>query len=102
MEIKRGDTFAFLVVMNDQTNQPIIISPTNLKCQIRDVANKLVCLMDISETEIPGQYLFEAESTDEWPIGKVMYDIRYIIEGKKYRTQTSTIDVIKEITKDVD
>ena len=92
MELKRGDTFAFFVQITD-------VNATDLKCQIRDSAYRFVSDMDIIPTETPGKYLFKVEDTTKFPIGELLYDIKFNTEGIKRSTATAYIDVIKDVTK---
>ena len=105
ISVKRGDTFAFLAEIKDESGQPLITDVANLRSQIRDTSYQLVCELTVEATETPGTYLFKAPSTEDWPTnvwGKntLLMDIELNVEGQVNSSETVKIEVIKDVTFD--
>ena len=81
--VKRGDSFSFTVdLVNTNDGSPLSGIASNLKCQGRYTMDGPVLIeFAISETEVPGTYLFDAGSTEDWVPGRIIvFDIQYTSE----------------------
>lgn len=99
MTLKQGDTFAFFLDLKTPEGLPIVVPVESMKCQARDEAYSLLEELIVSETDEPGTYLFQTISTMDWPIGRVRYDVKININGRVITTETTTLEVIKEVTR---
>ena len=97
--LKRGETFAFYANITDDDGTPVTGLADKLRSQIRTSLDKLVVELMITETQVPGQYLFEAGPTDTWPIGTLYIDIRKYNGGRIISSPTFRIICEREITK---
>lgn len=96
---KRGDTFALYVEMSDVNGDPLVYTANKLKSQVRTRNNKLITELLISTTETPGTYLMQAADTSEWIIGDLFMDIEIDDGGIITSTETITIPVVRDVTK---
>ncbi len=98
--IKRGDTFAFTVELNDTaTGDPLTGKEGNLMCQGRYAPNgKLVLDMAVREA-IPGTYEFKTNDTASLSVGVSLYfDIEYTDGDVKVSSETFSATVEGDIT----
>lgn len=100
IQMKRGDTFAFYIALQDDDGEPVILEVGSLKCQVRNNLDQLIAEMDIALTDTAGQYIFRKDDTTTWPLGELYYDIRFLVDGISTSTSTDTIYVSKDVTKD--
>lgn len=98
--IKPGDTFAFYANIEDDAGTPLAGLADTMKCQIRNSIDELIADVGITETQIPGQYLFEVQDTTLWPVGVLYTDIRFANGDRVKLTETLKIKIVKEVTKD--
>ena len=99
--IKRGETFAFYANITDDGGAPVIGLADKLRSQIRTSIDELVTELTVTESQVPGQYLFEAGPTDTWPVSTLYIDIRKDNNGRKTSSPTFKIICEKEVTKNV-
>lgn len=99
--LKRGETFAFYANITDDGGAPVIGLADKLRSQIRTSLDELVAELTVTETQVPGQYLFEAGPTDTWPVGTLYIDIRKYNGGRITSSPTFRIVVEREVTKNV-
>jgi len=97
-QIKRGDPFAFFMDFKDADDN-LILDISAVKCQIRTTAYQLVCDTIVTGPDAEGKYLIQAPETDTWPIGQLIYDVRFKVGGVPKSSTTTTIDVVKEVTR---
>lgn len=97
--LKRGDTLKWYVMLTDSDGAAITGIAENLKCQIRDSIDGLVDDVTITETEIPGQYLFTVSSTEDFPVGLLYSDIELTDEVGTKSSETFSITIEKDVTK---
>ncbi len=96
--IKKGNTFAFTAVFDD--NGPVTGIANKLKAQVRDPFDKLLAELQISETGTQGTYLFRAEqNTEDWPIGQLLCDIQYSENDVVTSSETFYFNVVKDVTR---
>ncbi len=98
--IKPGETFAMYISIENDDGMPMTGMADRIKMQIRNSLDELISDVNISETETPGQYLFEVDDTSKWPIRELYTDIRIRKEERTQITETLKIRVVKEVTKD--
>ena len=71
-----------------------------IKSQIRDQHERLISSLVISNTEIPGEYLFSATDTSDWPTDQSLYlDIQYSENGVTISSETIRLAVSKDVTR---
>lgn len=96
-QIKRGDTFAFFMTLADEEGNPII--PESIRCHLRDKQYRMVAEATITETDTSGKYLFEWGSTENWPIGSLLFDIEITdVTGGIISTDTMELTVERDVT----
>lgn len=100
MEIKRGDTLAFIVQVADEVGDPLVINAADIRSQLRKLGSGvLVDEFKISGTETPGEYLFEAQAdTADYPVATLEADIEFTRDGVKKSSQTFSIVIKEDIT----
>ena len=99
--LKAGATLAFYVDIKDG-DVAITGVASNLKCQVRTRASKLLSELSVREDQsIPGRYYFETPvgvSTSAWT-GIVQMDIRYKTETVASYTETFLLAIEPGITQ---
>lgn len=100
--LKRGDTLSFIVTRKDDQGQPLTGDASKLKSQLRTREDKLAAEFSITETETPGDYLFkvDAQTTKDFRPGELYFDIEYRDDDIVYSSETMTVNVIKDVTRD--
>ena len=103
MVIKRGDTLKLLIKRVDEEGDPLTGQAEKMKSQLRTKAKGLITSFEITETEELGTYLFKVseEITKTFPLGSVLFDIEMQIGSDIVSTETVTIEVVDDITRDV-
>ena len=99
-QFKQGDTFGCLVVLNDASGDPLTNKAADLKSQVRDFRGTLIEELAIRETDVAGTYLLECSDTELWPVSTLYIDIQYTDEDVITSTETLSISVVKDVTKD--
>lgn len=101
ISVKRGDTLAFIVRRKNEDDTPRTGEASKLKSQIRN-KDALIGEFAISETVVPGDYLFEidAVTTSEWPVGSYTSDIQFRDGDFVQSSDTFKITVEKDVTRD--
>ena len=99
--LKRGETFEFFAIITDAAGTPMVGVAEKFRCQIRTGAERLIAELGIEETDTLGEYHFSTDSTDTWPIGTLLVDIRITSNGKIKSSDTYQILVQKEVTTNV-
>ena len=106
---KRGDSFAFYANLTDKaTGDPIDIDANLIMCQVRNSTGKLYATLDVSKhAEIAGRYLFQTTRTvtSTWPasqMGVLLYvDIQFTLNDVTSSTETFSVNVMQDVTKEV-
>jgi len=100
MQIKRGDTFTFIVRRVDDLGNPLTGQASNLRSQIRKNDGVLLGEFIIEETVTLGDYKFniDASITKDFPIGNLYFDIEYTLEGVVTSSNTVTFKVEGDVT----
>lgn len=96
---KRGDTFAFYANLLNSVGEPYGGDAANLSCQVRDSQDALIATLTITATEVVGKYLFQASSTDLWPLGVLYTDIEINEDGIISSSETIAIPIEKDVTR---
>jgi len=98
--LKRGDTLLFTASYTDAQNNPITGIATQLKSQVRNpVNNKLISELAISESATLGTYVFRDDTTNNFPITKLICDIQRTDNGIISSSATLNINVIADVTQ---
>jgi hypothetical protein len=102
IELKRGDTLAFLVKRKTPNGAPMSGDAEKLRAQVRDKEGVLMAEFGITETEELGTYLFSipATTTAIWKPSIYQFDIEYQDGGIVTSSQTMEIKLIKDVTRD--
>lgn len=98
---KRGDTFAFAAAITDTSlGTPLTGKASGLRCEGRHYINDaLITELTVSESAVPGTYLFTEEDTSLWEDGwRIYFDIEYTGDGIVSSTETFYVDVEADIT----
>lgn len=98
--VKRGDTLALLVTRKNIDGTPRTGEASKLKAQIKSSKDILMADFEITETEIPGKYLFvvSATITGSMPLGSYVSDIQYTEDEYVNSCKTFKIIVEKDVT----
>ncbi len=96
--LKRGDTFSFSTNLTDNLGNILTGITSNLRCQIRDISDKLISEMIIEETDTNGEYIFKVDDTNNFPIQNLYFDIEYIDQDITISSETFEIEVVKDVT----
>ena len=99
--MKRGDTFAFQMTLQNTDLSPITGASAKLKSQVRDDNETLWADLVVSETSTPGTYLFvaDAEITKNWPLVTMYTDIEYTDNEITTSSETLSVVICKDVTK---
>ena len=103
ISVKKGDTLAFLVRRTNDDGTPRTGEALNLKSQVRN-KDILVGEFTVTETITPGDYLFEisADDTSKWTVGKYNFDIQFTNGTFVQSSDTFTIVIEKDVTRNVE
>lgn len=100
---KRGDGFAPVVqVVDESTGLPLIdgIAGWDISSQIRNASGDLVAALSVTDRDdAECKYRLDAGVTSAWPIGRLEWDIKYVVGGIPMRTETRMIQVIRSVTE---
>jgi hypothetical protein len=101
ISVKRGDTLAFLVRRKNEDGTPRTGEASQLKSQIRS-KETLIGEFTITETVVPGEYLFEIKAVDtlDWAVGSYVCDIQFTEGDFVQSSDTFKITVEKDVTRD--
>ena len=100
--IKKGDTLAFIVKRSDKDGNPLTGDAAKLRSQLRNNKDVLIAEMVITETEIPGSYLFQVDATKTatMDVGTYVFDIQYKSGDLVKSSETFQVRVEKDVTRD--
>ena len=98
--IKRGDTFSFTVDIVDSAGVALTGAASKLKCHGKYYCDAAVLTETVvTETVVPGTYLFTCGSTAKWiPTKRVVFDIQFTDGGVVSSTETFEVEVEEDIT----
>jgi len=99
MEIKRGETLSFYIYFKDSLGQGV--AKTNIFCQLRTKAGKLVDDLTITPTATTGKYLATAGDTSLFPVTTLDSDIQVRDGGIVVSSTTFEITILSEVTREV-
>ncbi len=100
---KRGDTFA---LASSVENEGVAVDITNwtIESQVRQVDDTLVQNLTVTVTDAAnGLFTISATAleTESWPVANLFCDIEFTeVSGEVNSTETFTISVQKDITRD--
>lgn len=104
IEHKRGDTFEVQAIYSDDEGVPINLGGYEIHSQIRRpngtlVADVVVTVSDQTSPENDGKYNMRVSDTSAWPLGEVMWDIRYSFDDTLISTETVFFKVVDNVTR---
>ena len=99
---KKGDTLAFIVKRSDKEGNPLTGDAAKLRSQLRNNKDVLIAEMTITETEVPGSYLFQVDATKTatMDVGTYVFDIQYKDGNLVKSSETFQVRVEKDVTRD--
>lgn len=100
--VKRGDTLAFIVRRKNEDGTPRTGEALKLKSQLRNQKDVLLAEFDITETVVPGDYLFKVDATETalWITGTYNCDIQFKDGDIVQSSETFQVSVVKDVTRD--
>jgi hypothetical protein len=99
MTHKQGDSFDVEANYTDEKGDPIDITDYIISSQIRGYTGNLVDTLVYSAIDSKqGSYRLFSNSTYSWPIGLVLWDIKYSTGTKIVHSETINITVEKTQT----
>lgn len=100
--VKKGDTLSFIVKRDNEAGEPMTGDAAKLKSQIRTKKDELIANFTITETDVLGEYLFvvPAAITNTLIPGIYLFDIEYTDDDIVKSSDTMEIQVIKDVTRD--
>lgn len=99
VDFKRGDTFipecTYLV-----NGVPVAYAGlgVSIKSQIRTASGVLVVNLTVTAGVGIGEFTLESGSTQNWPIGKLFWDIQFTQGGHIFSTKTTALLVAEDVT----
>jgi len=101
IEVKRGDTLSFVVRRKNEDGTPRTGEASNLRSQIRNIKDALIAEITITETDVPGDYLFTVPATETsfWVPGKYTCDIQFTDVDFVESSNTFEVVVEKDVTR---
>jgi len=98
---KQGDTFAPTAqYLQDDGETPASLAGYTITSQIRDQKYNLVETLTATITDAAlGQFIFTPVQTDGWPLGTLLWDIRYNLDDVIMHTETAHIKIVREVTE---
>lgn len=104
-QLKRGDTFAFIMKLRDENGAPLVMDVANMKSQIRTTSDSLITdLTIVAQEDAPGHYYVSAEDTNDWPLtgsgtAPLVMDVEFDLGGIIRSSETVKIQVRKDVTR---
>ena len=100
--VKRGDTLAFIVRRKNKDGTPRTGEALKLKSQLRTQKDFFLAEFIITETIVPGDYLFKvsAVETTTWSPGTYNCDIQFNEDDIVQSSETFQVIVTKDVTRD--
>lgn len=101
---KRGDTFEVVCTYKDTTGTPTNLTSIDIKSQIRNVKGELLSELTVTkldQTLNPGKFTLgaSASTTQLWTTETFYWDIQYTSSGVVTSTETMTIEVVQDQTR---
>ncbi len=100
---KRGDTFELSCTLENEGN-PVDITNFTITAQVRQADDTLLQALTVTKTDAAnGAFTLGATSTETegWEVLQYQCDIEFIeVGGEVNSSETFTINVIKDITRD--
>lgn len=100
---KRGDTFELSCTLENEGNA-VDITNFTIACQVRAADDTLLQALTVTKTNAVGGVFTlgaTATETETWGVAQYVADIEFIeVAGEVNSSETFTINVIKDITRD--
>jgi hypothetical protein len=99
IEWKRGDFFSVACQYRDDAgvNTDFTALGISVRSQVRRPDGRLVAELAVA-SGATGAYLLE-QTTADWPLGDLLWDIQYTLATKPFSTQNMTIRVFRGATE---
>lgn len=95
--IKRGGTFAvylnFALIGN-----ALPVGTADVTASVRDQAGRVVEKLQVNQTSTPGRLELRSVDTSQWPLGDLVFDVRWSYEGDVLYTDTVVVPVWRSQT----
>jgi hypothetical protein len=101
IEQKRGDSFEAYCIRKDENGDPLDITLTTIRSQIRGKA--FVAELVVTKTDALGgafALTAEAAATEAWVPGLADWDIEYRDDGKVVSTRTVQLRIVEDVTRE--
>lgn len=100
VSLKRGDTFIPACTYLDANGAPAdyVGLGITIKSQVRQPNGALVATLTVTPGVGTGEFTLESGSTQNWPIGRLLFDIQFSQGGHIFSTQTAALDVADDVT----
>lgn len=99
---KRGDTFVLSCTLENEGN-PVDITSFTITSQIRDTLDAVLQSLTVTVTDAAaGAFDLSATAaqTETWGVQSYLCDIEFVDGGEVNSSETFTINVLKDITRD--
>ena len=100
---KRGDSFAPTITVTDSETGLVPdggISGWGIESHVRTPGGALVADMVLaSRDDAAGLIELDAGDTNDWPIGRLEWDIQYTVGSYTFSTPTQLILVVRDVTR---
>ena len=97
INIKQGTSFSVSCVYKADGTNPTDLTGITITSQVRTYEGELVATLSPVETTDIGEFTIYAE-TSAWPLGRLIWDIKYTTVSNKVHTETVEIRVSRSAT----
>lgn len=100
LKLKQGETFSKPCrYLEDDKTTPVNLTGAVIKSQVRSKDGSLVETLTITVTNAAnGEFTMSSASTDGWPAGALVLDVKFTFSTSKMLTETIGLEVIKAVT----
>ena len=99
MNLKVGDSFYFYVDLLNESNTPIDVNRSNVRCQIRQENGTLVDTLWVEKDVVLGRYLIKSIDTSKYVVGTLLMDIKIRDNDVISSTKTTKLIVEKDVSR---
>ena|SRR6185369_17030581 len=101
VELKRGDTFTTTCTYLDSDGDPAdyVGLGITIESQVRDSKGVLIGDLTVTPGGGTGEFLLESDSTQNWPVGKLFWDIQFTQGSHVFSTVTAALNVSSDVTQ---
>jgi hypothetical protein len=100
LRVKRGDTWTWTCTFTDPDGEPVDLTGTTARLQVRGPRNALIA--DYSDLLVVGDSNVSLSVLHDMPIGLFEFDIELTFtDGTVASTETKTVEVWRDVTQGV-